>query len=364
MSRWAAPLLNSNSNKQAQLIGGLQSELAKRQSHTTSVNTTSVSGNIASNSEKISGANPVVDHELTRLLNELLGLQKVDHGVGVENAHTTEAALVPTSTNDTIILQDDEVTSTSGQTNQATFKTPDNPITKDVQEVGPSRKIRKAKQHYQQHQDEDIPVDDYPASGSVSTSGGEITVNEHTTPKVVQENGAPPYYDSVLEKSKTLKRALNNQQGNTTDKTAKYLRIDGDEGRIISAYFTPGNDEKLQDFRPVYINVGNPKVVKEIVGVRKNTQFCATGGKGKAKSSAERISYLVVSFENRKKPTSPFVEYPLNKLGSLIKALQDLKQHAIKEGYYHEGTILNCTYPEDTIIMPGDSKDTLLELNE
>ena len=76
MSRWAAPLLNSNRNKQAQLIGGLQSELAKRQSHTTSVNTTSVSGNIASNSETISGTNPVVDHELTRLLNELLGLKR------------------------------------------------------------------------------------------------------------------------------------------------------------------------------------------------------------------------------------------------------------------------------------------------
>ena len=122
MSRWAAPLLNSNNNKQAQLIGGLQSELAKRQSHTASVNTASVSGNIASNSETISGANPVVDHELTRLLNELLGLQKVDHGVGAENADTAEAALVPTSTNDTIILQDDEVTFTSGQTNQAPFK--------------------------------------------------------------------------------------------------------------------------------------------------------------------------------------------------------------------------------------------------
>ena len=104
MSRWAAPLLNSNSNKQAQLIGGLQSELAKRQSHTASVNTASVSGNIASNSEKISGANPEVDQELTRLLNELLGFQKVDHRVGVENAHTTDAPLVPTATNDTIIL--------------------------------------------------------------------------------------------------------------------------------------------------------------------------------------------------------------------------------------------------------------------
>ena len=38
--------------------------------------------------------------------------------------------------------------------------------------------------------------------------------------------------------------------------------------------------------------------------------------------------YIFVTFEKKKKHTSPFVEYPINKLDVMIKTLEDLKKCA------------------------------------
>ena len=137
----------------------------------------------------------------------------------------------------------------------------------------------------------------------------------------------------------------------------KYQKIGHDEGKIISAYYTLGHEEKLQDFEPVYINIGNPHQAKELIGLKKNTKFVSVG----KKTEHESPNYLVVSFENRKKSNSPFVEYSLSRLDSLIKALTELKEHALSLNYYKEVPILNCRYPESTSLNAHDDKDTILE---
>ena len=60
------------------------------------------------------------------------------------------------------------------------------------------------------------------------------------------------------------------------------------------------------------------------------------------------------------KANSPYVEYPLANLGAIIKALEDLKNRAIQNGYYSDAKILKCEYPEDTIITDKNCKDTVL----
>jgi len=136
--------------------------------------------------------------------------------------------------------------------------------------------------------------------------------------------------------------------------------MDAEEGRLLGGYHTPGQKEKLTNFMPAFWNIGNPVCPQEIVGIRKNTQFYQKA-KGKARLPDERVSYLVVSFENRKTKNSPFIEYPLNRLGSLIKALQDLKDFATENGYYTEGQIIKSQYPDNTILTAKHTRDTILE---
>ena len=127
----------------------------------------------------------------------------------------------------------------------------------------------------------------------------------------------------------------------------------------LSWTFTPliCHEEKLQQFQPVYINIGNPNQAKELIGLKKNTKFVSLG----KKTQHESANYLVVSFENRKKSNSPFIEYPLSRLGMVIKALMELKEYAISRNYYKEVPILNCKYPESTTLNAHDDKDTVLE---
>ncbi len=131
---------------------------------------------------------------------------------------------------------------------------------------------------------------------------------------------------------------------------------------MLSAYYTPGQDEKLREFTPVYVNIGNRFQAKELIGIRKNTKFVNATSKSKMKSTEDQPNYLVLSFENRKKNNSPFIEYPLNRLDMIINALQELKEHISISGYYKEQAILNCKYPQNTKIYPRDDKDTILKL--
>ena len=77
----------------------------------------------------------------------------------------------------------------------------------------------------------------------------------------------------------------------------------------------------------------------------------------------ENSFFLLKTFfpVNRKKSNSPFIEYPLNRLDTVIQALQELKETVIRSGHYKEQDVLNCKYPENTRLRPKDDKDTILE---
>ena len=84
--------------------------------------------------------------------------------------------------------------------------------------------------------------------------------------------------------------------------------------------------------------------------------------KTKSKSVDDQANYLVLYFENRKKTNSPFIEYPLNRLDTVINALQELKESVIRSGHYKEQDVFNCKYPENTKIHPRDDKNTILKM--
>lgn len=102
---------------------------------------------------------------------------------------------------------------------------------------------------------------------------------------------------------------------------AKYQKVLTHEGYIISAYYTSVQEEKLQEFTAVCVNLGNPTHVKELIGVRKNTKFVNLS----KKTMNKQPNYLVLSFENRKKSNNRLIEYPITRLDMIIKALQELK---------------------------------------
>ena len=56
---------------------------------------------------------------------------------------------------------------------------------------------------------------------------------------------------------------------------AKFQRI-GETGKIVSGYYTPAADEKLSGFQATYVNIGNHRILKEVVGIRKNSKFIST----------------------------------------------------------------------------------------
>ena len=147
----------------------------------------------------------------------------------------------------------------------------------------------------------------------------------------------------------------------TSINISKYMKVEGGEGCILSAFYTAGQEEKLKEFVPVYVNIGNRFQAKELIGIRKNTKFVNTNSKTKPKTTEDQANYLVLSFENRKKSNSPFIEYPLNRLDTVIQALQELKETVIRSGHYKEQDVLNCKYPENTRLRPKDDKDTILE---
>ena len=123
---------------------------------------------------------------------------------------------------------------------------------------------------------------------------------------------------------------------------------------------------KLENFEAVYMNIGPPNCAKELVGVRRNTKFIGKNSKSKGRALEDQTNFLVVSFENRKSPTSPFVEFPINRLGVMMHALEDLKQHAIQQGLYNsnqDSAIIKHTYKDGTTIGPKMSKNNSLPLD-
>ena len=205
---------------------------------------------------------------------------------------------------------------------------------------------------------------------NIASHDGSFTMDEDMTANVMMPNyyyQTPKRTHSQMnenEKSDEVKKRSSTCQEDegqaNNEKGSKYIRMDPQEGRLVGGYYTLGQKEKLTNFMPAFWNIGNPMCPQEIIGIRKNTQFLPKN-KGKAKLPDEKITYLVVSFENRKTKNSPFIEYPLSRLGSLIKALQDLKDFASENGYYNEGQILKSHYPENTVVKAKDTKETVLE---
>ena len=91
----------------------------------------------------------------------------------------------------------------------------------------------------------------------------------------------PKYYQGEIDESILQEKCA------MANNISKYLKIEGGEGRIISAYYTTGQDEKLKDFLPMYVNIGNRFQAKELIGIRPNTKFISTNAKCKARSKEE-----------------------------------------------------------------------------
>ena len=276
----------------------------------------------------------MIDAEVARAVQQLLSIQREDQ------AQPDNYVSEPRSS----LLTPTEETFGNIQTDTGSFKTPEN-------ELSPSTKQTNGKKHNKRstkrtHQ-------------SQLSGQGESTfdVPEHDQLEGLLQN-SPKRGRNELQITNGGKRNLKEVLALPNEGTnAKYQKIGHDEGTIISAYYTQGHEEKVREFKPVYVNVGNPNQAKELIGIKPNTKFVNLV----KKPVHDAPNYLVLAFENRKKTNSPFVEYPLTRLDMVIKALLELKDYASTRGYYKEPTIYNLQYPESTTVNADDDKNTVLE---
>lgn len=283
-----------------------------------------------------------VDDEVARAVQQLIAMNKAEQAHGSSNI----SSLCNENEAETRFVARDN----SSKTNQDldNFKTPENEIPVMVNDAGRGKKTKKCGQTKR--------------SAKACNLDGSFLEN----PNHVDEDDGSQYLTPKRSKfdqnvSKEVE-TVSLEKWSSTSNISKYLKVEGGEGHILSAYYTPGQDEKLVEYTPLYVNIGNRFQARELIGIRKNTKFVSTNSKAKMRPIEEQANYLVLSFENRKKINSPFIEYPLNRLDMIIKALEELKENAINRGFYKEQTILNCKYPENTKIHPKDDKDTVLQL--
>ena len=267
-------------------------------------------------SKKLEQSEKTVSSDVAKLMQQL---KEIQHGE--KNQTISEEALAEHSIG----------TSSSVQAN---YKTPNQPIV-----ATDPRRNKKTKK--------------------ISQLQREDSINELEGSFIEDEFDQVP--DKDIFNNSTPKRSRSESRQDKVSGVPKYIKLSPEKGRILTGYYTAGHEEKLNKFTPTYVNIGNPKIPKELVGVRKNTKFVSINGKSKVKSDTYP-NYLVLSFENRNKPNSPFIEYPLTRLDVLIKALMEIKEYATQNGYYEEKPILSCKYREDTKISAKDDKETTLEI--
>ena len=138
------------------------------------------------------------------------------------------------------------------------------------------------------------------------------------------------------------------RRGNTSGSSidiSKYLKIDEGVGRILSAFYTAGQDEKLKSFTAASVNIGDKHRTKDLIGIRNNTKLSSANSKAKSRPIDDVPNYSVLSFENRKKSSSPFIEYPLYRFDTIVYALQKLKERAIESVHYKEQRVFSSKYP-------------------
>lgn len=300
-----------------------------------------------------------IDEEVARAVQQILSIQNEQTETGDDNIYLNSNEIVPSNDLST------SVRSVSGNSDieDISYKTPESSVPTIDTNVGkkPAGKSTKRSRQSQITNQGELTsaatkYDFQIPSTSSAMQSTKINSEHNHMDGLLQQS--PKRGRSELETTIDARRNLKQVLATPNESNnAKYQKIGHDEGTIISAYYTLGHEEKLQEFQPVYINIGNPNQAKELIGLKKNTKFVSLG----KKTQHESANYLVVSFENRKKSNSPFIEYPLSRLDMVIKALMELKEYAISRNYYKEVPILNCKYPESTTLNAHDDKDTVLE---
>ena len=235
------------------------------------------------NHSKTTNENKALEEEVAKAVQHLLALNKDnerDNNDGLSTSSNGENVEVTETTH--IVSNDIE------QQNNA-FKTPENTILAPAEETGYRKKPKKGKQLKSINKRSNLEAEFLEYDDHTDGSGSKLS-----TPK-------RPKFDQ---------ESINNVAGLSTEKASgmsinisKYMKVDGGEGCILSAFYTAGQEEKLKEFVPVYVNIGNRFQAKELIGIRKNTKFVSTNSKTKSKSVDDQANYLVLSFENRKKPT-------------------------------------------------------------
>ena len=296
----------------------------------------------ATNHSKKTNENKALEDEVAKAVQQLLSLNKNDE-------HDNNDVLSTSSNRDNAEVSETThvVSDDIDQENNA-FKTPENTTLAPVEETGFRKKTKKSNQLKLVNKRSTLEAEFLECDDNADGNGSKLS-----TPK-------RPRFDN---------ESMNSAAGLATEKDlgtsisiSKYMKVEGEEGCILSAFYTAGQEEKLKEFVPVYVNIGNRLQAKELIGIRKNTKFVSTNSKTKSKTVDDQANYLVLSFENRKKTNSPFIEYPLNRLDTVINALQELKESVITSGHYKEQDVYSCKYPENTKIRPRDDKNTTLKM--
>ena len=70
-------------------------------------------------------------------------------------------------------------------------------------------------------------------------------------------------------KNSTPKRPRSESGQEKLSCVPKYAKLSPDKERIVTGYYTAGQEEKHKEFSPAYVNIGNPFHPKELVGVSK-----------------------------------------------------------------------------------------------
>ena len=64
-------------------------------------------------------------------------------------------------------------------------------------------------------------------------------------------------------------KKLTLQENNVNpDALVKYKKVEGDIGRCMFAFFCQNHEDKLANFTPCWMNIGQPDIAKEMVCLR------------------------------------------------------------------------------------------------
>ena len=155
------------------------------------------------------------------------------------------------SSDDTFILDNDEIETLTDVVNDAQSLTPPpSPRKKKFQEKhGRAGNERKRLFHDNDDQDSDDP------------------------PKITQDCFSEDQIREIKERSieSTIASKKNSSGSSTSANTntgTKYKKIESDAGRCMYAFYNQTNEDRLASFKPVWINVGPPHLAKELVCLR------------------------------------------------------------------------------------------------